>query len=645
MALASNTLRVGVVGGGIAGLAASAALRRQGHKVEIFEASSTNEELGFGVTIPPNGIKALEALGCPKENILPINWKQAVFVPQGDKPSDFFDMQYYPSVFGQDWVVCARRALHSELKRLAFGNDNTSSPCTIHLSSSVVSCDPEQGIITMKDGQNLEFDLVIGADGLRSCMRTSIDPHAPTPSPTGISVFRFTAQRTLLENIPSLKWLLSEGLAGPRILLAGGSRNIFMYLINCPERGEVFNFTVMCEDARDQSTAKWRVDVPREMMLDLFRDFDPRWKELLNLAPPIVSLWQLRALEPIPTWSRGRACVLGDAAHAMFQSTTFLIIRFRALYTIAEHDSSVLGQGAAQTLEDALLFGTLLPFETSRCEIPEILKRFEKIRQPRVHLIQSMSIEQMQSPVKNSEYMRSPHLPSPDVWPSYRTSDAPRLHVCSEASLLLSGSARLNLTLPGILCRFIGSSSCLANSVFDAWCPASPGALLCRAFSSFAPDLSPPQPISSASLIPDWGHVWQTDSGPISWYEGMIVGRLIFAYSEPPLLPVEAVTVYVAPPTTLDLDPLWSESISTIQKLESSSPAAESATPFASAVRVGLDQTVIGMVVTPETVIEGDLSACFRIYFDMYQAPSRSSSDGPSSHVCVGMLLRAVPLR
>ncbi|KAF5347323.1 hypothetical protein D9756_009913 [Leucocoprinus leucothites] len=415
MTSSNDPLRVAVVGGGVAGLAVAAALRQQGHIVEIFEASDTNNEPGFGVTIPPNGIKALEALQGQRENILPIEWKQvqfglhsgssdlvccidnekyqAVFVHRGDKPPDSFNMEYYPSAFGQYWVVCSRIGLHSELKRLAFGEQHEHPPCIIHLSCFTLSCDPEQGTITLKDGQKLQFDLVIGADGIKSRIRQSINPTLPGPSATGICVFRFTiGKHRLLECLPEFEWIKKDELAGPRILLAGGSRNIFMYAINCPERGEVFNLTVMCEDKRDQAISKWRVDVPRETMLALFHDFDTKWQKLLNLAPPIVSLWQLRALEPIQPWARRKACILGDAAHAMFQ---------------------ILGQGAAQSLEDALLLRTLLPLGTPRSAIPEILKCFEEIRQPRVHSIQKLSIEQMLSPVKNSDYLRSLELQTP----------------------------------------------------------------------------------------------------------------------------------------------------------------------------------------------------------------------------------------
>lgn len=64
---------------------------------------------------------------------------------------------------------------------------------------------------------------------------------------------------------------------------------------------------------------EWRVDVPRETMLASLGHLDEKWQQFLRLAPPIISLWQLRALKPIQTWSKEKACIMGDAAHAMFQ--------------------------------------------------------------------------------------------------------------------------------------------------------------------------------------------------------------------------------------------------------------------------------------------------------------------------------------
>lgn len=386
-------LRVAVVGAGLGGLAVSAALRQQGHVVEIFEASDTNAETGLGITVPPNGAKALQCLGYQRDNIHPIEWKQAKFVLPGIEGIDLFDMQYYPSIFGNYWDVCSRYALHSELKRLALSEEQDYPPCILHLSSSVISCNPEQGTIILKDGQTLPFDLVVGADGIKSRIRHAINSSLPAPPETGMCAFRFVLEKHLLGNLPGTEWMMDEGLAGPIAFLPKDhSGHIFVYAIKCPERGDILNVTVVCKDRRDQSISKWRTDISREAMLVSLSHLDDKWQQFLGLAPSIVSLWQLRALEPIPTWSEGRACILGDAAHAMFQ---------------------VLGQGAAQAFEDALVLKTLIPFGTLKSEIPEILKRYEMIRKPRVHSVQNLSTEQMVSSMKKHPYMKSLELQLP----------------------------------------------------------------------------------------------------------------------------------------------------------------------------------------------------------------------------------------
>jgi hypothetical protein len=88
----------------------------------------------------------------------------------------------------------------------------------------------------------------------QSRMRQCINPSLTEPPVTGICAFRFTLEKRLLENLPGSEWIMHQGLAGPRILLAHDDRrHVFMYAIKCPERGEVLNVAVICEDKRDQS--------------------------------------------------------------------------------------------------------------------------------------------------------------------------------------------------------------------------------------------------------------------------------------------------------------------------------------------------------------------------------------------------------
>ena len=75
-----------------------------------------------------------------------------------------------------------------------------------------------------------------------------------------------------------------------------------------------------------------------------------------------MKVWELQDLELLPSWTRGRAMLIGDAAHAM---------------------TPMQGQGANMSIEDGESLRLLGP-ETRREDVPDILKQAESVRRPRV---------------------------------------------------------------------------------------------------------------------------------------------------------------------------------------------------------------------------------------------------------------------
>lgn len=61
--MVTRALRIALVGGGLGGLAAAIALSRRGFDVRIFEQSNEIKEVGAGITLTPNAVKILSALG------------------------------------------------------------------------------------------------------------------------------------------------------------------------------------------------------------------------------------------------------------------------------------------------------------------------------------------------------------------------------------------------------------------------------------------------------------------------------------------------------------------------------------------------------------------------------------------------------
>lgn len=127
-----------------------------------------------------------------------------------------------------------------------------------------------------------------------------------------------------------------------------------------------------------------------EAFLESFSEYAPRYLELVKLSKNVV-LWPLLIWDELPTWTNGRTCILGDAAHAMFPST-YSIFSLSATKNITQFDL-VLGQGISMSLEDVASLGALFPpdtpsdFET----ISSRLRLWESVRKPRVTKIQSIS--------------------------------------------------------------------------------------------------------------------------------------------------------------------------------------------------------------------------------------------------------------
>ena len=70
-------------------------------------------------------------------------------------------------------MLCHRVDLQNELLALATRRDGPGKPCKLSLGEQVVSCDPEFGSVTLKNGMMVTADVIIGADGIRSTVSSA----------------------------------------------------------------------------------------------------------------------------------------------------------------------------------------------------------------------------------------------------------------------------------------------------------------------------------------------------------------------------------------------------------------------------------------------------------------------------------------
>jgi salicylate hydroxylase len=131
-------LNIIITGAGIAGLAAAASLRRAGHNVTLYERSSLNNEIGAAIHLCPNASRALIPWGLNAQRARFVTAKCA-FRANGVTAKVFHDddMSGIEARFGAPWYWCHRVDLHTELKRLACGEEGAGRPARVVLKSEV----------------------------------------------------------------------------------------------------------------------------------------------------------------------------------------------------------------------------------------------------------------------------------------------------------------------------------------------------------------------------------------------------------------------------------------------------------------------------------------------------------------------------
>jgi salicylate hydroxylase len=349
--VARRDLRVLIAGGGIGGITTALALRQRGVEALLFEQAQAFRQVGAGIQLSANATRVLRRLGLgdslARVAVYPearayYAWdtaEQLYSTPLGQVAEAHFGAPYY-SAHRADLLDVLLAGLRSD---------------GVHLNAQVQSlCQDEHGVtITLGDGSSVQGDVLIGADGIHSTVRTHLFG-AEQPRYTGNVAWRGLVPAERVAH-------LAPGQVNG--VWMGPDRSIVQYYVSA---GRTFNWIGISRTS-DAARESWLAEGSVEAALDEYADWHPTIRTIIQATPRLLRQ-ALYDREPLPEWRVGRVVLLGDAAHPMLP---------------------FFAQGAAQSIEDAYVLAGCL---AARSDNPVVaLARYVRLRQPRTAWMQEFA--------------------------------------------------------------------------------------------------------------------------------------------------------------------------------------------------------------------------------------------------------------
>jgi 2-polyprenyl-6-methoxyphenol hydroxylase-like FAD-dependent oxidoreductase len=326
----ANIERILIVGGGIAGLTAATALHQQGFAPELIERSAGWPAIGAGIHLPANGVRVLRQLRLHEavDRVAADVRRWSFFDQQGELLCET-DLQDLWREVGPCLGITRVKLQEALLIAAA------AVPQRLGVSLEALTQNDSGVEVRFSDGTSGNYDLVVGADGIRSTVRALAIASSPA---------NYAGQVVWRSIIPARP----RGMAEMMVLMGEKS---FFGVVPMGE-GHTYGFGVVDGE---------RFDDPLTGRLDRFRR---RFAEFGGPVPAYLSALQSdRDLHfgpiewvELDEWYRGRVVLIGDAAHA---------------------GPPNMGEGGCMAMEDALVLADVL--RTANTVTSALEHRFEEV--------------------------------------------------------------------------------------------------------------------------------------------------------------------------------------------------------------------------------------------------------------------------
>jgi len=345
-------LHIGIAGAGVGGLTAAIALRAQGHRVTVYEQAEKFGHVGADINLTPNVVRALDGVGVGdgirRTGARPTfrisrDWdtsKETSRLPMGDTAE---------KLYGAPQLTIHRADILDALLE-AFPVEN------IRFGKRVKTvAESAQGVtLHFEDGSTDTVDVLIGADGIHSRVRTALFGEE-YPRFTGVVSFRAVVPTERIKGVPEIEAFTKWWGPTPQ-------SQIVTFPLNLGK--DTFIFATTGQESWTEESWTSQGDV--EELRGFYKDFHAEARALLESCDTVLKS-ALYEREPLPQWSQGCITLLGDACHPMLP---------------------FMAQGAGMAIEDAVVLARCLKDVDTRDAAGAALLRYENARKERTAKIQ-----------------------------------------------------------------------------------------------------------------------------------------------------------------------------------------------------------------------------------------------------------------
>ena len=333
-----------IAGGGIGGLCAAIALRQLGVEVTVYEKVSSLGQVGAGLTLWPNAIKALARLGLGQPVIeTGARIRHGEIRTSAGRVLAVLQSGRLEQRFGAPAIGIHRADLHRLLLAAL-----PAGAVQLGVACEGFSQDETGVTVHLDGGQSDRAGLLIGADGIHSAIRRQMLPDLK------LRYAGYTARRAVVE---------SPVEAALGVTLESWRCGSLFGIVRIDENRVYWFATANTPPGRTQSPAEHKAELRRR-----FRGWHSPIEPLIEATPAEAILHNdICDFKPIHQWRQGRVALLGDAAHPTTPN---------------------MGQGACMAIEDSIVLARALAGPGS---LAGRLRRYETERMPRTAWITNQS--------------------------------------------------------------------------------------------------------------------------------------------------------------------------------------------------------------------------------------------------------------